>query len=124
MNSYHIYKLIEIITFNLFLVFIFLSVQIWLLWRDINKKELKLDTFINEAFFKRNCIYIFSFSLSLIIHEFFEGMAIPNAMIYFEFLELLTIGILVLFTHSWYRVLKTCPHKKFLAQELTAVFSS
>lgn len=119
MNEYDIYKYIEFIIFSLYLFFIFLSIQIWLLWKDIDKKELKITTFINESFFKKNCAYVFSFSMFFLVHEFLEGTTLPDAVIYFEFFEILALIGLVLFAYEWYGVLKTCTHKKSLPRELT-----
>lgn len=119
MNEYNIYKYIEFIIFSLYLIFIFLSIQIWFLWKDIDKKELEIKTFINESFFKKNCIYVFAFSIFFMIHEFLEGTTLPNATIYFEFFEMLGFISIVLFAYDWYTVLKTSAHKKSLPQELT-----
>ncbi len=119
MNEYDIYKYIEFIIFILYLVFIFFCIHIWLLWRDVDKNELKLENFVNESFFKKNCAYVFSFSILFMIHEFIEGTAIPNAMVYFEFFEMLAVLCLVLFAYHWYIVLKVSTHKKSLHHELT-----
>lgn len=119
MNEYDIYKYIEFVIFSLYLIFIFLSIHIWLAWRDVDKNELKINTFVNESFFKKNCAYVFSFSIFFTIHEYIEGTTLPNAMVYFEFFEMLALVSLVLFAYHWYIVLKTCTHKKSLPQELT-----
>jgi hypothetical protein len=103
------------------LVFIFLAVQIWLLWRDIDKSELKITTFVNESFFKKNCAYVFSFSIFFILHEFFEGITLPGAVLYFEFFEVLALVSLVLFAYGWYGVLKAGTRKKPLHRELTYI---
>ncbi len=118
MNDYYIYKYIEFIIFSLYLIFIFLSVQIWFLWKDIDKKEMKIKNFINESFFKRNCFYVFVFSVFFMIHEIIEGVNFANAVVYFEFLEMLGFTVIVLFAYDWYTVLKTCAHKKSLPEEL------
>lgn len=119
MNEYDIYKYIEFVIFSLYLIFIFLSVHIWLAWRDVDKNDLKINTFVSESFFKKNYAYVFSFSIFFMIHEYIEGTTLPNAMVYFEFFEMLALVSLVLFTYQWYIVLKTCTHKKSLTQELT-----
>ncbi|MCX9010331.1 MAG: hypothetical protein OIN66_04325 [Candidatus Methanoperedens sp.] len=119
MNEYDIYRIIELILFSLYLVFIFLSIQIWLLWRDINKNELDVKIFVSESFFKKNCLYVLSFSVFFMIHEVIEGTSLPNAMIYFEFFEMLGFISVVLFSYDWYLVLKTSTSKKSLPQEFT-----
>lgn len=119
MNGYDVYKVIEFIIFSLYLVFVYLSIQIWFLWRDVDKDELKEKTFVNESFFKKNCIYVLLFSIFFIIHEIVEGSSLPNSMIYFEFFEMLAFGCIVLFAYDWYAVLKTSANKKSLPLELT-----
>ncbi len=108
----------EFIIFSLYLIFIFLSIQIWFSWKHVNKKELKLGIFVDEPFFKRIWIYVFLFSISFIIHEFLEGTNLPSAMIYFELFELLGFTSIVLFSYEWYILLRTSAHKKSLPQEL------
>ena len=118
MNAYDIYKYIELIMFSLYLIFIFLLIQILFLWKDIDRRELQIKEFINDSFFKKNFIYIFLFGLFFLVHEFFEGLNLPNSMVFFEFLELLALINLVLFARDWYTVLKTCARKS-LPRELT-----
>ncbi len=119
MNAYDIYKYIEFIIFSLYLVFIFLSIQIWFLWKDIDRRRLQIKDFISDSFFRKNFIYVFLFGLFFLVHEFLEGLNLPDSMIFFEFLEMLALVSLVLFVHDWYDVLKTCANKKSLPQELT-----
>ncbi len=102
------------------LAFIFLSIQILFLWSDINKNELKVKNFINESFFKKNCILVFSFSVFFIIHELIEELSLLNAMVYLEFFEMLAFGCIVLFVYEWYAVLKLSANKKSLPLELIA----
>ncbi len=119
MNAYDIYEYMEFIIFSLYLIFIFLSIQIWFSWKHVDKKELKPGIFIDESFFKRIWLYVFFFSISFMLHEFLEGTNLPGAMIYFEFFELLGYIIIVLFAYEWYIVLRRNAHKKSLPQELT-----
>jgi len=119
LNEYDIYKIIEFIIFSLYLAFIFLSIHIWLLWRDIDKNKLNVKVFVSEPFFKKNCLYVLSFSVFFMIHEIIEGTSLPNAMVYFEFFEMLGFISIVLFSYDWYAILKTSASKKSLPQELT-----
>lgn len=119
LDGFAIYKIIEFLIFALYLVFIFLSTQIWLLWKDINKDDFKLNTFVNESFFRRNCIYVFSFTVFFMGHEIIEWTSIADAIIYFEMLEMLGIFCVVLFAYDWYIVLKLSVPKKSLPYELT-----
>ncbi len=121
MNAYDIYKYIEFIIFSLYLVFVFLSIQILFLWKDIDKRKLQIKNFINDSFFKKNFIYVFLFGLFFLVHEFFEGINLPNSMVFFEFFEMLALISLVLFARDWYALLKTCANKKSLPQELTNI---
>ncbi len=99
------YDIREFIIFSLYLIFIFLAVQIWLLWKDVDKNELKIS-FSSESFFKKNCAYVFSFSVFFMIHKFVESAS------FFEFFEILALISLVLFANQWYGMLRTCTHKK------------
>ncbi len=118
MDIFNIYKLMEFLIFSSYLILIFLSIQIWFMWKDIDKNELEIKTFINESFFKKNCFYVFSFSIFFMIPEFFEGEGAPNS-IFFEVFEMLGFMSIVLFAYDWYNVLKTCASKKSLPLELT-----
>jgi len=119
-NEYTIYKLLEFSIFALYLVLIFLFVQIWFSWKDIDKKDLMLKSIIDESFFKKNCIYIFLFTFLPLVHEFFEGTSLPNLIVYLEVFEFLGLICLLLFVYNWYSVLKTCAKKKSLPKELAS----
>ncbi len=108
----YIYKISEYITFVLYLFFVFLSVQIWLLWKEINKDDLKFISFASESFFKKNSIYVFSFSTFFIIHD----LEFINEK-YFRVFNILALLSIVLFTHNWYKTLKQHRKKKMLPQE-------
>jgi hypothetical protein len=108
----YIYKIMEYIIFTLYLFFVFLSVQIWFLWKDINKDELKFKSFANESFFKKNSIYVFSFSTFFIIRD----LEFVNEK-YFGLFNILALLSIVLFTYSWYNTLKLHLKKKILPQE-------
>jgi len=69
MVSEYIYMVIEYVIFTLYLAFIFLSVQIWFLWKDISKDKLEFKPFASESFFRKNSIYVFSFSTFIIIRD-------------------------------------------------------
>jgi len=108
----NIYKIIEYIIVTLYLFFIFLSVQIWFLWKDINKDDLKFRFFASESFFKKNSIYVFSFSTFFIIRdlEFVDEK-------YFGIFNVLALLSIVLFTYGWYETLKLNTKIKVLPQE-------
>jgi hypothetical protein len=111
------YGYIEPFTFSLFLIFIFLSVQILFLWKDVDKNGLRKTFFLNDSFFKRNCIYIYSFSLFFIVHGFIESVIMPAN--YLMILKMLTLISLVLFTYDWYSILEMCSNKRSLPKEFT-----
>ena len=100
------------------MAFMYLCIQIWFLWKDIDIEDLKINTFINESFFKKNCIYVFSFSIFFMGHEIFESASIAYAMIFFEFLEMLGFICIVLFAYDWYSMLRLSVTKKSLPYEL------
>ena len=112
MNEYTVYRYMEFFIFSVYLIFIYLLVQIWFLWKDIEKNDLFLKSLANESFFRKNCVYVFLFSSLFIIHEFFEGLNIPNSMLFFEFLEIIAIVTLMLFAYNWYITLKPFAKKK------------
>ena len=114
MNEYTIYKYMEFLIFSIYLIFIYLLVQIWFLWKDIEKSEFFLKSLANESFFRKNCVYVFLFSSFFIIHEFFEGLKLPNSLVFFEFLEMMAIVTLLLFAYNWYIVLKPFAKKQNL----------
>lgn len=107
----YIYVAIEYVIFTLYLVFIFLSVQIWFLWKDINKDELEFRNFASESFFRKNSIYVFSFSTFVII----RGVEFINeASGIFDMMALISI---LLFTYNWYSTLKPYASRKTLPRE-------
>ncbi len=105
--------------FTIYLIFLFLSIQIWFLFRDIDKDKLKPEIFVNESFFKKNFAYVFLVSIFFMIHEFLEGTNLPAAQLFFEFFEMLAILCLSLFAYEWYRILKAYSNKTSLLQELS-----
>lgn len=106
-------KIVEYIIFTLYLLFVFLSIQIWFLWKDINKDDFKFISFANESFFKKNSIYVFSFSTFFIVRDF--EFVNKN---YFELFDMLALLSIVLFTYSWYKTLKMNSKRKNLPLEL------
>jgi len=108
----------EFLIFVFSLLFIFLGIQVWFLWRDINKDDFKINTIINDSFFKKNSISIFFFAVFYIAHEIFEGANISNALIYLELMELLGIISIVLFSYFWYLALRSSMPKRSLPIEL------
>lgn len=113
-KDYYIYA--EPFIVMLYLIFTFLSVQIWFLWKDIDMSELNLKSIFNDSFFTRSCIYVYCFIMFFFVHGFSYGTAVPD--IYFKTLEVLTLFGLVLFTYDWYSVLEQCATRRSLPQEL------
>ncbi len=118
MDELLIYKFIEFIIFAMYLTFIYFAIQIWFLWKDVIRDEFNINTFINESFFRRNCIYVFSFTVFFMGHKIIQGISIANAMIYIELLEMLGFICFVLFAYDWYSVLRSSKNKKYLPHEL------
>jgi len=111
----NIYKYIEPFILSLYLIFIFLSIQIWFLWKDIDKNESRIKSFFDDSFFTKNCMYVYSFSVYFIIHGFIDLASVPGD--YLKTLEMLTLISLVLFTYDWYSMLEKCANKRTLPQE-------
>ena len=105
--------------FVLYLLFVFLAIQIWFLWKDINKDDFKINSIFNESFFKKNCIYIFSFTFFFMGPKILEGANLAGVMIYLELMDLLGFFSIVLFVYNWYLALRSMAPKKSLPYELT-----
>ena len=112
MDEYTIYKYMEFFIFSTYLIFIYLLVQIWFLWRDIEKNDFFLKSLAKDSFFTKNCVYVFLFSSFFIIHEFLEGLNIPDSILFFELLDMIATVTLFLFAYNWYIVLKPFAKKK------------
>jgi hypothetical protein len=67
--EYDIFKYINFILISSYLIFIFVAIQIWLLWKDIDKNEMEIKTFVSGSFFKKKFAYVFAFSIFFMIHE-------------------------------------------------------
>lgn len=52
------------------------------------------------------------------IHEFSEWAILPNAMVFYEFLEMLGLIFLLLVIYEWYLIFKKCAGKKSQPTEL------
>ncbi len=114
--SIDIHLCIKAFNLSLYLIFIYLSVQIWFVWKDLDLNELKKSSFFSESFFIKNCIYVYSFSLFIIAHAFLDETAL--SVTYFKVLEVLTLSGLVLFTYDWYSILSMYASKKTIPLEL------
>lgn len=99
---------------SLYLIFIFLAVQIWFLWKDVDKNELKLKI-LDGFFFKKNCVFVFFLSLYFIVPEFIKEMNIPYLL---ELFNIVALTALVLFTYEWHKLLSSSSHRKSLPHEL------
>ena len=112
MNEYIIYKYLEFLIFAIYFIMIFLSVQIWLIWQNIDKNELRSRIFITDPFIRNNFIIIFFVSIFFIIHEFLEETKLVNSYLVFEFSELIGFILILYNTYMWYSILKTCVIKQ------------
>ena len=119
MDISDIYIYLESLIIPLYLILVYLFIQIWFLWKDVNKSELVLKFVENENFFRKCCFYVFFSSIFFMVHEIIEGTSLPGKVIFFEFFETLALVFLVLFAQSWHNLLKICAHKKTLPVELT-----
>ena len=111
MDEYALYTAMEYAIFGSYLIFVFLSVQIWLLWKDMDKGDKSLKLSVNNATFTRSFLYISALSLFFFIHEYLEGTGMRNIMLFFEMFEMLGFFCLILFAYEWYRVLKRSPRE-------------
>ncbi len=113
-NEYIIYKIIGSLIYIFYLFFIFLSIQIFFLWKDIDKKIVK--SIITGSFLRKNCLYLFSFSMSFILFDLSDGIRQLDES--FGVLEVLVPFTLVLVSYEWYSKLRPCVCK-LLPEELT-----
>ncbi|HEY9245361.1 MAG TPA: hypothetical protein VIO11_00795 [Candidatus Methanoperedens sp.] len=93
MDGYTVYKYMEFIIFSLYLIMIFLSIQVLFLWMDLDKKEFK--SFLEESFMKNDTIVVFFAGVFFTFHELFDETNLQNSYLYFEFFELLGLICIV-----------------------------
>lgn len=112
-NEIIIYKIIDSLTYTLYLFFIFLSIQIFLLWKEIDKKLVQ--SIITGPFLRKNCLYLL-FGIFFIFSDLSEGIKQFDASS--GVLEVLAPLTLVLVSYEWYSKLRpmVC---KLLPEELT-----
>src|SRR5659263_494786 len=98
--SEFIYGIIDYIIFPLYLIFVFLSIQIWFLWKDIDKEKFKFRLLVSQSFFRKNSVYVFSFSTFFMLREFefietysgiFDMMALISIVL-FNYIQIMTIS--------------------------------
>jgi hypothetical protein len=112
MNEYIIYKYLEFLIFAIYFIMIFLSIQIWLIWQNIDKNELRSRVFITDPFIRNNFIILFLVSIFFFMHEFLEETELRNSYLYFELSELMGFILILYITYMWYSTLKTCAIKQ------------
>ena len=78
----------------------------------MNKDELKFKSFASESFFKKNSVFVFSFSTFFIIRD----LEFVNEK-YFGVFNMLALLSIVLFAYSWYKTLKLHSKRKLLPKE-------
>ena len=112
MNEYIIYKYLEFLIFFIYFIMIFLSIQIWLIWQNIDRNELRSRVFITDPFIRNNIIVVFLVSFFFIMHEFFEETKLSNSYLVFEFSELIGFILILYITYMWHSILKSCVIKQ------------
>lgn len=110
MDEYTVYSYVEFLMISLYLMFIFLSVQICFVWFDVDKRELNSKISANNSILKNSIITVFFIGAFLIIHEFVEGT--KQVYLFFELFELFGFICVVFFIYKWHITLKSCAHKK------------
>jgi len=114
LNQYIISKFIDSFIYILCLFFIFISIQNFFLWKEVDKNTK--DLIVTDIFVQKNCLYVLFFSLIIIVYVFLENKMQFDT--YFGLLGILAPAILVLFSFEWYSRLKPCV-TKLLPIELT-----
>jgi hypothetical protein len=113
-EQYIITKFIESFIFVAYLFFIFISIQTFFLWKDLDKNTKVL--IVTESFIQKNCLYALFLSLIVIFFGFFENKIQFDT--YFGLFNMLAPASLVFFSFEWYSKLKPCVIK-LLPIELT-----
>lgn len=113
-NQNIIHIIMESIVYVLYLFFIFLLIQICILWAYIDKKVVK--SIITGSFLRKNFLYLLSFLVFFLLYDIPDG--IKESDVYFMVLRILAPLTLVLTSYEWYSKLRPCV-SKLLPQELT-----
>lgn len=110
MDEYTVYKHIEFLMVSLYLILVFLSIQIFFMWIDVDISQLRSKMSSNEPILKNSIITVFFIGTLLIINEFIEGTKQPYLII--ELFDLMSFVFVVYFVYNWHLTLKSCSHKK------------
>jgi len=111
-NGDVIYKYMEFIIISLYLIIIFLSTQLWLIWKDLDKNKLRSKLLSDVSIFRYDILIVFSIGVVLMLNELVKWTNLQNSYLYIEFFELLGFICVSLFVYRWHSALKTCVHKK------------
>ena len=114
LDQYILTKFIESFIYISYLFFIFISIQTFFLWKDVDKNTKEL--IVTDSFVQKNCLYALFLSLIVIIFSFFESFMPLDTN--FGILKMLAPAILIVFSYEWYIRLKPCV-SKLLPIELT-----
>jgi len=114
LDQYIINKVIDFFIYASYLFCIFISIQTFFLWKNVDK-NMK-DLIVTDSFVQKNCLYALFLSLIVIFFGFFENKMQFDT--YFGLFNMLAPAILVLFSFEWYSRLKPCV-SKLLPIELT-----
>ena len=115
MDEYTVYKYIEFLMVSLYLILVFLSIQIFLMWIDVDISQLRSKISANEPILKNSIITVFFIGTLLIINEFIEGTKQPYLFV--ELFDLMSFICVVYFVYNWHLTLKACSHKKKSASD-------
>ena len=110
MDEYTVYKYIEFLMVSLYLILVFLSIQIFFMWIDVDISQLRSKISANEPILKNSIITVFFIGTLLIINEFIEGTKQPYLIT--ELFDLMSFICVVYFVYNWHLTLKACSHKK------------
>lgn len=113
-NQNIIHIIMESIVYVLYLFFIFLLIQICILWAYIDKNVVK--SIITGSFLRKNFLYVLSFVVFFLLYDIPDG--IKESDIYFMIIRILAPLTLVLVSYEWYSKLRPCV-SKLLPRELT-----
>ncbi|VVB87303.1 Uncharacterised protein [uncultured archaeon] len=107
-----LYRIIEAIIAIVIMVASYFGIQIALALKFVKKEGKNKNELIAQASSYRSTIFILIGGISMLVHEFLEGLEKDAAdFTTYEMLELIALLGLVLFLYEWHKTLKKMKNK-------------
>ena len=91
---------------------LYLFINIWKIWKNIEIDTIKARVFLNKNFVQRNWLYVFFSSASMLFHQLIDHLTtlnyLSNELVndLSEIIELMAFVFLIILTYEWYKVLQ------------------